>query len=262
MKRSIQALCTLLVLLPVSVAADMTPHNAHTLPVLDAKPMPEPEPVPPLPVLRSTVDRDLLAQAVYHTLRYDSAKVTYKELAPVVIRLITAADNAGVDPFIATTVVFQESRFRTYASGDGGRACGMGQQHARFSMLWGLSDTMTRHTDNKARVKHECALLKNHTYATTVLVHHLVGIDKRTNGKLERYAWWYNGYPDRWMPKHQRWKAIIKRTYDRLVARDDAKAASARRMAQEPAKAPSEPFTAPSKVLGLIPVRKVSADAI
>lgn len=185
------------------------------------------------PLVNSKLDPELLSKAVYAVLRYDSDKRTYEEVAPLIRGVIRAADAAGIDPVLAVTVPFVESRFRAEAVGDGGNACGMGQQHARFSMDWATSptpgmfkDTPNEHARKVKRIRHECGLLASAdgVYATKVLIQNLSGINKRTRGELEKYVWWYNGYANPWMSTFTTWRRLIDGTYGRLVEAERLKA--------------------------------------
>jgi len=178
------------------------------------------------------VDRYALAQAVWSVLRYDSSKLEFEEVRPIVELIIEESEGAGIDPFIAVTIVFLESRFKVKATGDGGRACGMAQQHAKFSMKWGLSNTMSQFQDvrdptKRFRAQHdyECELLRDPVYATKVMIYHLQIIERRAK-PLTRYVWFYNGR-ENYLTKHLYWKGQTEDVYDRILEKRAASKAQA-----------------------------------
>jgi hypothetical protein len=180
-----------------------------------------------------TGDVEALSKAVYAALKYDGFKKSYAEVAPVIRKVIRAAEDAGIDPLIMVTVVFMESRFRPEAMGDGGRACGLGQQHPDFSMTWGLSDTQQRFEEvripearRQRRFAYECDLLKNPDYALKVLVHLLNTIKERAPN-LRVSVCRYNEGPYApcegrglfYLRKHEWWRELIRVAYDRILSK-------------------------------------------
>jgi len=175
-------------------------------------------------------DAEALSRAVYAVLRYDSDKRPYEEVGPLIRKVILAAQNANLDPFVMVTLVFMESRFRPDATGDGGLACGMAQQHAEYSMEWGLSDVKQKFTHMRVddaryqrQRRYECDLLKTPDYAMKVLVYVLRLIKTRVTD-LDKEICRYNEGPFArckgrglyYQKKHEWWRDTIKVTYDRI----------------------------------------------
>lgn len=162
-----------------------------------------------------------MAKAVFAVLRYDGSKLELEEVAPIVDAIIEAAEKANIDPATALTVVFLESRFKP-SMGDGGNACGIAQQHARFSVDWNLGGALDQFPDihdpkwlRKAQVEYECEMLiKDTDYAINVLIHHLSYLQKRF-GPIRKSVWMYNGKAS-YGEKLAHWRATLELTLQRI----------------------------------------------
>ncbi len=155
----------------------------------------------------TVIDKEALVDAVYAALKYDSSKLTRETVQPLVYIVAIESEKQGVDPLDAVTIIFIESRWTIGAVGDGGRACGMAQQHARFSSKWSVSST--------PNISKECTRLKNPIYAARVLAFHLKYIktkSSRYRGSYKQHIWWYNGR-QRYQDKYEMWREAIRRAY-------------------------------------------------
>ena len=159
----------------------------------------------------SGFNREALAKAAHIILKKDFSQLSYEDVRSTALFVIDAADEAGIDPFVALAVIFQESRFKS-VTGDGGAACGIGQQHPKFSILWNLGGSKT--------VREECEKLMHPQYAAKVLAHHLSIIKKRAPN-LRKYVYQYNGAWHKrgrhWWHTHFKWRCLIEQAYDREV---------------------------------------------
>jgi len=196
---------------------------------------------------KRTGDVEALSRAVFAALKYDGFKKPYEEVGPIIRKVILSAEDAGIDPLIAVTLVFMESRFRPDAVGDGGRACGLGQQHPDFSMNWGLSDTLDRFDEvriaearRQRRFNYECNLLKDPDYAMKVMLHLLNKIKERAPN-LRVSVCRYNEGPFApcegrglfYLRKHEWWRELIRVAYDRILSKQEQEAARESDDAQE-----------------------------
>lgn len=187
---------------------------------------------------RRTDDVDALSKAVYAALKYDGFKKPYAQVGPIIRKVILAAEDSGIDPLVMVTLVFMESRFRPGAIGDGGRACGLAQQHPDFSMKWGLSDTLARYEGiripearRQRQFNYECNLLKDPDYALKVLVHLLHKIQERAPN-LRVSVCRYNEGPYApcegrglfYLRKHEWWRELIRVAYERILSKQEQKA--------------------------------------
>lgn len=163
--------------------------------------------------------KEAISRSVYAALKHNGARKSYEHYRWLILKVVDAASEHDIDPFVAVTVVFQESRFIEEIKGDGGRACGMAQQHARWSVAWKLADSES--------VKQECEGLLSADYSARVLMHHL-GLIKGRTGDLRRYVYQYNGSWDgrgfRYWGNHIYWRVAIERAYDRMLSRDNIEA--------------------------------------
>lgn len=171
-------------------------------------------------------DDEMLAWAMFAVLRYDHSNKTKQEVVDLAVPIIEAAREADIDPYTALTVVFLESRFEPAAVGDGGNACGMAQQHARFSIDWKLSKAHALYKNvshdkkrRRLRVRHECRMLQHPEYATKVLIHHLSYLQRRF-GNIEKSVWMYNGR-ESYQYKMDRWRSTLRKTHEKI--REEAK---------------------------------------
>jgi hypothetical protein len=218
---------TVLTLSPYAHAEFLSGSQAHRFlsgPML-ASSAPSPVELVRIPARKGrlpSVDRDALVVAVYSTLRYDSSKKSKEEIAPLVLKVVDSAEKEGIDPFIAVAIIFVESRWETKAIGDGGRACGMAQQHARFSSAWDISDSSEKFLEvkdaklrKKKRIQYECDLLTRPDYSVKALLYHLSYIRKKS-GNLSKHVWWYNGR-EAYLRKYGWWKTLIETSYERVL---------------------------------------------
>lgn len=162
-----------------------------------------------------------LALAMYSVLRYDSSELTKEQSTRLATKIIEASKKVNIDPFSALTIVFLESRFRVNAIGDGGNACGLAQQHARFSVHWPVSDNFLfkkkdSDEDKRRKIKEECKeLATNPDYAIDVFMYHLSFLRKRF-GPMYKNAWRYNGKQE-YMRKFSYWRKTLKKTYQKVL---------------------------------------------
>lgn len=176
------------------------------------------------PVVESTTthqgfDKESLIIAAYKTLKADHSKLTYEEVRPLVEKVIAVTDANELDVFVVLALLMQESRFQARAKGDRGHACGIAQQHARFSMKWKISTSKTE--------DEECDKLLDVDYALSRLAYLLVSMKKRAPN-LRQEICRYNEGPwapcglrgDMYWQKHVKWRRYLEIYYDRdVVAR-------------------------------------------
>jgi len=210
-------LSLILVLVQVHVCAEETPQNAHQF-------MRGPAGATAADYKQHTstgFDRETLVYATYLTLKTDHSRQTHEDIRTTALMVIDAADARGIDPFVALAVIIQETRF-TSVGGDGGNACGIGQQHAKFSISWKTSTARS--------VREECKSLMNPQFAATVLAEHLSIIKKRSPN-LRNSVYQYNGDWDKrgegWWHGHFKWRCLIEQYYDLEVRRRGLLAARA-----------------------------------
>jgi hypothetical protein len=166
--------------------------------------------------------REALAKATHLILKKDGSRMSYEDMRTTALFVIDAADDEGIDPFVALAVVFQESRFKS-VKGDGGAACGIAQQHPKFSIYFPTAPDRSR--------EKECERLMHPEYAAKVLAHHLTRIQNSSMNLRQdvyRYnsAWHKRGR--HWWHTHFKWRCLIEQAYDREVHQQslDARLAS------------------------------------
>lgn len=141
------------------------------------------------------------AEVVHQILKEEHDKRTLEEISTAVSVVLK---NSGERPELVLAVMLVESRLTLGALGDNGRACGPGQQHARYSVKFGLS--------RSKKVREECDLLKSDWgYAAVVVMHNLDLIEKRY-GTLTGRVCHYNSGAYRECTRRSR-------SYDRRVMR-------------------------------------------
>ncbi len=204
------AVLSFIAVLALGVLCDAAelPRTAHTFLTGPAGAVSEPSPSR----TSQGFDREALAYATHRALKADHSQQTYEDVRAIALLVIDAADRRGIDPFVALAVVIQESRFSS-VKGDGGHACGMAQQHARFSIKWENFST-------SKTVREECGKLMTPQYAAEALAEHLHIIQSR-RPDLRKYVYAYNSRWDQrgeiWWHEHFKWRCYVEEYYDRRV---------------------------------------------